>query len=74
MPFKTPDPPKHPLDRKSPVEGMTFRELVADLDAVVALGSDWEFDFVTDAVDHPERFTTQAQLDKIVELWRRRCE
>lgn len=64
--------PKMPLDHPSTIPGFTYRELVKRLDEDAEDLSDWEVEFVADAVDHPEKFRTQVQLKKIVDLFEKR--
>lgn len=60
-----------PIDQTYPIVGLTYRQMVKELDEAELTLPDWEVSFIGDAVDHPERFRTQAQLKKIVDLWER---
>lgn len=59
-----------PIDRKSSIDGKTYRELVEELDEADLGGSEFAIDFVADAMDKPERFRTPKQLSLIEKLYR----
>lgn len=64
---------KLPIDQTNVADGRTYRDLVKDLDEADLEGNEFAISFVADAIDNPERFRTQKQLDKIEELWERYC-